>query len=1097
MLAELRPLGSEISLITNSGIQFIDIGLRLDWNKPSDALEKNKDGFFLPLLGPDLNHSIIRRLVQKEQKNNDSEVFYYDLLEKRPDGRYKEYAFPDEPASSNHLIVPTEESIKFLNNVWLPVPFYRLVPSEKERPTFDEHPGPYNWVRARITQLDKEDADGNTHRITLAFDTKIRPSNAYARYLSPTLEDVEGGARKFHFAYLADDIKWFIDLPWVVDWLQQIYKENPNGCERPEKTDDEYCPFEFELNNTYLAHYLNFLAVLGECASLPKVTMKQNKQENSIPVDFILDIGNSRSCGILIEEHSNDPSGLGSHYSLNLRDLSAPENLYNEPFESRVEFSQVAFGKDDFSVKSGRRDAFLWPSLVRIGKEANRLASFRRGHEGSSGLSSPKRYLWNEKQHEREWYFNQSITKDINQATAEPMASLINEYGEAIHRFSGNEAKAERMMPVFEPKYSCSSLMTFMLVEVFIQALMQINSPAQRLKSPQADVGRHLRSVILTIPPSMPTPERRIFKQCVQDAIGLVWEALGWDTPVPNSQIANNNGPREKKFKFSRMGRKKYWPVLPEILIEWDEATCGQLVYLYSEIKNTFGGRPNEFIRSVINRPDAPKPVRQTVPKKEYITVATIDIGGGTTDLVINDYGLDYGQTSSEYLVDTTNAYIVPRQRFRESFKVAGDSILLDIINKVVLHSLKEHLVGLGLEEKIVSATLSKILGSTKQDSVALEVQKQQLSLQIFAPVGLRILKEYEGFEPFSEIDTTNQVKTISELLSEADMPTDTILEYINKPIQKELLNNGINVEFDILKLSVPIDLRKIHRSFVGGEDFDICTTLSMLCEIVNVYNCDVLILTGRPVRLPGVISFIRSLVPIPVGRIKSMNNYHVGSWYPFHINEKITDPKTTASVGAMLCFLCKGGRIPNFNFKAAQIHSYSTIKYLGIMDGKSNQISTDNVIYSNIDFDNDNNDPDVRNRHFEETPIMVKGVTNIGYRQLDAEYWPAAPLYIISITDSHFSTLAAAGTPLQVTIQPKFIDYKDEDLDNTITEFVGFEIAKVHMPNKKVNPSVVDLQLCTMPEKVSQINNSSNYYWLDSGCIMQGDEINGLGEVQ
>ena len=40
----------------------------------------------------------------------------------------------------------------------------------------------------------------------------------------------------------------------------------------------------------------------------------------------------------------------------------------------------------------------------------------------------------------------------------------------------------ERKMPVFQPKYSRRSLMTFMLSEVLMQALMQINSPAQRAK---------------------------------------------------------------------------------------------------------------------------------------------------------------------------------------------------------------------------------------------------------------------------------------------------------------------------------------------------------------------------------------------------------------------------------------------------------------------------------------------------------------------------------------------------------------------------------------------------------------------------------------
>ena len=40
---------------------------------------------------------------------------------------------------------------------------------------------------------------------------------------------------------------------------------------------------------------------------------------------------------------------------------------------------------------------------------------------------------------------------------------------------------------------------------------------------------RFLRSIILTVPPAMPKPEREIFRQSIYQAIGLVWKSLGWD----------------------------------------------------------------------------------------------------------------------------------------------------------------------------------------------------------------------------------------------------------------------------------------------------------------------------------------------------------------------------------------------------------------------------------------------------------------------------------------------------------------------------------------------------------------------------------------
>src|SRR5699024_836293 len=108
---------------------------------------------------------------------------------------------------------------------------------------------------------------------------------------------------------------------------------------------------------------------------------------------------------------------------------------------------------------------------------------------------------------------------------------------------------------------------------------------------------------------------------------------------------------------------------LPSLHVEWDEASCGQLVYLYSEITNNFSQHPEEFFDSIA------LPEKQN---RKSITLATIDIGGGTTDVVITKYSLN-GQG--------INTHIIPDQLFRDSFKIAGDDILLDVIQKYVLPS--------------------------------------------------------------------------------------------------------------------------------------------------------------------------------------------------------------------------------------------------------------------------------------------------------------------------------------------------------------------------------------------------------------------------
>ena len=261
---------------------------------------------------------------------------------------------------------------------------------------------------------------------------------------------------------------------------------------------------------------------------LPEIKIDSNALDNvhtPIPVDLVLDVGNSRTCGILIEEHPQQAQGFKNRYELALRDLSLPHRVYAEPFESRIEFAKVVLGKEHLACHSGRNDAFVWPTIARVGPEAARLANRRRGTEGSTGLSSPKRYLWDEDPYELNWKLNVSAVREEFEPDAygAPFSTLINEVGEALYTLDD-----EDRIPVFIPHYSRSALMTFMLAEVLTQALVQINSPAQRLRQGDSEKPRHLRTIILTVPPSMPNPERDIFANRARQAVALVWKALGW-----------------------------------------------------------------------------------------------------------------------------------------------------------------------------------------------------------------------------------------------------------------------------------------------------------------------------------------------------------------------------------------------------------------------------------------------------------------------------------------------------------------------------------------------------------------------------------------
>ncbi|MCG8156621.1 virulence factor SrfB [Brenneria goodwinii] len=995
MLATITDYKQKITLIQDSGIQFLDFALKpeLSTDFPNKYVRKSANG---PLL----------RLIYNEQTDK--------YLLPSPAGAPPEVVRPE-------LSIPLGQSLKLLEKIWLPLPFFRFNPPR----TFLG--GPDNWARMRILALDTPDQDGNTHRICLAFDTKVYPEGHEYESLAPNANDIKTGG-SFALAYHSDELGEFLDLTWVDGWLREVFTQQAARRENRKAGEIKVALRGFE----YQAHYMNLLDMLGNQLSVPEIRINAGTlQEPAVNVDLILDVGNSHTCGILVEDHPDESNGLKQTYELQLRDLSEPHYLYNELFESRVEFAQAKFGKQNFSVESGRDDAFIWPSIVRVGREASRMALLRQGAEGSTGISSPRRYLWDEESYAPGWRFSQSSEIGMANeplATAMPLTILLNDEGQPLY-----DLPLEERLPVFSPHYSRSSLMTFMLSELLLQALMQMNSAAQRLKMIHATAPRQLRNIILTLPSAMPKPEREIFRRRMHEAIGLVWKSMGWH-------------PCDDDFTTPEDKQKSRVPV-PKVQIEWDEATCGQMVYLYNEAQVNFGGRAEDFFASMA-RPD--KELSENEPAGKTLRIASIDIGGGTTDLAITQYLLDDGIGN--------NVKIIPRLLFREGFKVAGDDILLDVIQLYVLPALQAELKTAGLVNH--DELMAKLFGNEGRIDGQLTL-RQQVTLQIFIPIGRAILEVYERFDP---LDVSAEIEsTFGELL--AQHPTPKVLEYINTEVQRELPADGN--PFDILQVPLILRLSKLHGEFLSNR-MNITQNLRLMSEVVSLYSCDVLLLTGRPSRFPGIQALFRHLQPLPINRMLSLDGYHTNDWYPFNKRGRIDNPKSTAAVGAMLCLLALDLRLPGFYFKVGDFQPYSTVRYLGMMDG-NNALTTDNVYYSDIDLD----DPD-----FELDPndsFQIRGSLCLGFRQLDNERWPASPLYTLSIVDQELARKVVGDSNLRVRLTVT----KGDDQNGP----ERFEIADAVLDDgSRVPPQHLRLKLNTLAANGS----GATHYWIDSGSVFR-----------
>jgi hypothetical protein len=964
MLAKLKKYAATINLIPNTAIQFLDFGFNFDETRVSRAflVETGADG---------------RAILTCLYADDASGQFVSQ------DGRAVK---PEQVYSLNAAKAAT-----ILAGVWIPVPFLRV----RERHPDGQHlfdKGPTNWARARLVELPTPDVEGNTHRVTLAFDTQLLPTREGRPYLAPSPLDMQSG-EEFALSDAEADTGWFLEQEWVREWLHQRFHAHELRRRAPRRVDEA----ELRASPDAQAAWLTVLTLLQRAVRPPLLrftfvdsspTARINQPVN---VDLVLDVGNSRTCGMLMETSGDDPVDMNDSYRLELRDLSEPERVYDEPFPSRVEFVRGSFGDEKLSRRSGRTSAFLWPTATRVGYEAQTLSYYSHGTEGSTGLSGPKRYLWDTDLRHHPWRFNpgpDGFGGDSGPVTTGPFIGHLREDGEEL---TAGEP------PAVTALFSRSALMSFFVAEVLLQAFVQANSPARRYERVHSEAPRRLRRVILTLPTAMPLAERKLFARRIDIAVRLTWRALGLD----ESQA-------------------------PEPFLQWDEATGTQIVFLYNEVKHNFQGDAALFFQ-VFGR------MREGYGDQPCLRLASIDVGGGTTDLIITTYQLEGGTA------------VRPIQEFREGFNIAGDDVLCGIIERNVLPVLVDTIRQSGAANP--EELLARLLGANRGDQAERDrTLRRQFANQVALPLALALLHRYEN----ADLSAGNEAVTLrlADVYPTGGGPHEQVVAFLEDAV-RAAGGQGFKlaeVAFSTTMLALDTTVRRIL-----GQ------VLSDLCEVVHLYDCDYLLISGRPCRLPAVRAAILAKLPAPPDRIVSLHAYRVGDWYPFRsVSGRLTDPKTTAAVGAMVCALSEG-QLYKFNLRSRELGMKSTARFVGVLE-QTGRLKQENVLFANLELED-------RKTRLPEATFDFYAPVFLGFRQLGVERWPATPLY--RITFAHPRDASAKALPFKVTLERS----TDENVD------LDFKVIAVADADGNQQPNgVVLLKLQTLKDEYG--------YWLDTGIF-------------
>ena len=954
---------------------------------------------------------------------------FYDAADGRPPVRVDA---PDGEAATTYE-VDLRKILETYGGAWMPIPVFR------EEQGGDWSRGPTNWVRVHLSKLDEVDENGFDYRILVAFDTELLPHREDEAYLAPSEPDARRGA-VFSVCRSEEALDWYVQEKWIADWCREAVRDMITSEEAKRRrstgpASDEQIVERLEGPGEDVARYKAFVYLLAELDLLPqfKILDQFTAAPEPVNVDLVLDVGNSRTCGILIETH---PDGSGADINraekVTLRDLSEPTRVYTDPFESRIEFNRASFGKEDISFDSGRPIAFSWPTVVRIGPEALRLAGLRRGGEGATGLSSPKRYLWDGDPRRDSWRFNDPAGhgEDTPMATGVEFTTLVNDAGEPLHTVPDSVPEHdERRFPSFQALYARSNLMSFALTEVFLQTIVMMNSAAHRLRQDNAMLPRRLRRIIMTMPTALPLAERQILRRQAENARDLAYLCLWPGDPGEDGSI--------------RMKALREETPLPEIKIDWDEASATQAVFLYSQTAMAYSGDARAFFRR------SRLPVNRNSDLEDDFRLATLDIGGGTTDLVVTSYRAD-GRGA--------NVTLFPEQVFREGMSVAGDDIVFRVIQNHVLAPIMAAMQASGIstsgaEGNRVKSLADRLFGGDRGGMHVEERRhRQQFAVLVGVPAALRLIAEYEHWDPLSG-PADGKTFCLSELLGDTGTVRG-VIEFVERKT-REAGGSG----FDLAQVEIPVQYRDIDRTVRSVVQ----ELLRACAEIVYRARADLLILSGRPSRMPAVGAVLTECMALPPHRVIPLHDFQVGSWYPFRdYASTISDPKTTAAVGAMICLLGEG-RLKDFNFRSDHLKARSTARFFGKLD-RDNRLHEDDVYFRDLDLENEEYD-------LPDEPFEFRGPMTLGFRQFGADWWPGTRLYSLDYTSPDIANKLNPRTPLQVTLRRNTRGENKEVVD-------AFMIDRIEDNDARpVSANQLRLRLQTI--------DNQDGYWLDTGILL------------
>jgi hypothetical protein len=620
-------------------------------------------------------------------------------------------------------------------------------------------------------------------------------------------------------------------------------------------------------------------------------------------------------------------------------------------------------------------------SMVRMGREVDDICQIMHAKgDFRTGVSSPKRYLW---AHDASWLegaywymadpHDRCRTDNFASKLQGPLLKYIHEDDRdfLLQLEDEEEIKDEQFanqVPT-KPQHAPRTFMTAAIYELLCQAFLHVNSTGYRSHTSDEARARELRSLTMTYPTGMFQPERERFAKQAQKAIDIFARTVG-----------------------------KHQKAKPTLTFSIDEASAVHLTYIWSELRmlgqdprlwfaalarshtnakvavgadGADGGEPEATgtvaagrrrNRGRMGRPgrggsSTAADERESFEAQE-LRIACIDIGGGTTDMMIASYRYQPGIDDS----------IEGRVLHQDGVSIAGDQLIKRMLEKIVVPTFAD---ALSLEEEDVQL----LFGPEVPKNRGFSSSRIDWTNRMFVPLAERYLQLAVDDIRDEELSHTDP-----------EIVDPMVVESLQQQCNKLRGPGYYNVQQD---LRLTYDKERFED--VVHEVFD--DLLFDFCGRIVDHEVDVVLLAGQPSKLGYLQELVRMYVPLPASRIIPMFNHYAGNWYPYqdvkgHAPGLIVDPKSAVVVGAAIEFLARHGMLPQFKFAMHGKEQENTY-FWGVMTESTSTIRDERILFHPVD--DEDRDQSV------EFPTIAQRVV-IGRKMVGDPDAQASPIYALKM---------------------------------------------------------------------------------------------------